>query len=263
MKVKVISLREKNEKRRENIKQQMSRIEVDFSFFDAITPSENDTTSRELGIHFGESRMNDLEKSCMLSHLKIIADFANSDSGSDQIAIFEDDVHISDNLSIFIKNTSWIPVDAGIVKLEKFKKYYYDFLFTNKKYFKSHIIFPLKTINPGAAGYIITKNCAISLMNSIKNRADLVPVDHELFRLYLNSFGVTYQIEPALCIQDTVLNAKDSISYPSVVNSQKYTKNYKVKKTIAEKIKSSLKRISPSYLYKKIPINRKKSTMSK
>lgn len=257
MEVKVISLKENNEQRRNDMTGRFADAGVDFSFFDAINIENIDPVSQYLNIDFHESQLRDVEKACMLSHLMIWDEFSRSDE--EYIAIFEDDIYLSPSASAYLTKKDWIPSDANLIKIEKFNKRYKQKI-VEKKIAGDRVLFNLTAVNWGTAGYIISKQAVKNLLNDIKQRNHFYAIDHELFLTYLNRFGVSYQMEPALCIQDFVFNDFVQSKYPSIVNSYKDLPQTKVKKSFLEKLKKELSRLSPAHLYKKGIANGRKST---
>lgn len=231
----VISLTSSVE-RREHILNEFQSKKIDFQFFDAIQPSTLKEEQERLDFSFRDSLLSDNEKSCFMSHYslwhKAIAE------NLDYIAVFEDDIYLSNNSAIFLNSTEWI--DKDFLKIEKTSKY---ILVKDRKSlsYKSndYVVAKLKSSHMGAGGYILSNNAAKSLIDFIKRQSKIDHIDQIMFDLYKNNgeFNI-YQMNPVLCIQDCIL-------YP---NNQKFQSslqwrdNKKFKLNLICKIKREIKR---------------------
>ena len=148
------------------------------------------------------------EIACFLSHRKC---WQRVLEGTDEYAaIFEDDVIFSEYAIHYLGTTDWIPKNSDIVKLE---------VMTHKlvvdkkptKEFYNRIITRFYSTNIGAAGYIISKTAARSLLEMTEHF--FIPVDHVMFGHLFPYFWklICYQVIPAICIQDKELNNKENI----------------------------------------------------
>ncbi|TPJ90396.1 glycosyltransferase family 25 protein [Mesorhizobium sp. B263B1A] len=148
------------------------------------------------------------EVGCFLSHRRCWEEIA---SGLEPFgSVFEDDVIISSHLPRFVGNdTSWIPVDADIVKLETvLGRVWLDRVVSMLP--GDFRLSLLRSLHFGTGGYIISKAAAERLLKLTERFSD--PVDHVMFN---PACGVTrglktYQILPALCIQSFHLYPKGS-----------------------------------------------------
>lgn len=232
----VISLKTADD-RRKHITEQFSRQNIPFTFFDAIEPSQIEKQAEEIrfSIHQGDLTQNEL--ACLLSHISLWQKAI--DEKIPAIAIFEDDIHLADSAELFLKAANWLTFD--IVKLEKsYKNVILDLeklkVFNNKDF----VLRKLKKPHLGAAGYILSYKGAVELLEYIKKQDFLDHVDQIVFRDYINEgeLGI-YQLNPALCIQDYILNP----------NNQRFKTNLqwrdkpKVKSTGGKKILRELSRI--------------------
>ncbi len=127
---------------------------------------------------------------------KIIAD------GDDPyVCVFEDDVHLSPDAAKFLATSSWIPDGAELIKIETFN-------FEVAYFYKQPIaaldrtLFRLKGFHPGSAGYIISKAAARRLLD--ETRSDYGGMSYLLFgpKPARGADLRTFQLYPALCIQD-------------------------------------------------------------
>ena len=122
----------------------------------------------------------------------------------DYVGVFEDDVHLSGDAHVFLKDHSWIPNGADIVKIETFR----NSVLCSRPLLQpvhGHQLLRLHSLHWGAAGYIVSKSCAARLLELSKTR--LYAADEFLFSPSFSIFQDLdlYQISPALCIQDMQL----------------------------------------------------------
>lgn len=215
MRIFVISL-EREQQRRAHINAQFSHENVQFEFFNAITPHVLDETKAKLGLDSVSTTLHQNEVACLLSH--VILWKKAIDDNLDYITIFEDDIHLGKNAKCFLQDTTWIPEDCEIVKLEKFYKKI-GIALGGKTYslVGDRKLLPLMTIHMGGGGYILSQTAARQLLDMLKCSEQLIPVDHLIFREYLKaSTQRIYQMSPALCIQDMILKKGKTI-FPSAL----------------------------------------------
>ena len=175
------------------------------------------------------------EIACFLSHRKCWNIAANSEN--EFTAIFEDDIFLSSNAIALLENVSWLPADAGCVKLETLHQKVT--VSRRKKIlpygYKMH---KLLSAHYGAGGYIISKKFAAEAFE----KSMLVPCisDEYLFGVEFLSQNRNhiYQVSPAVCIQARLLSDKNNFEtliadYTEWNNSLKTSK---IKKTIPQKI---------------------------
>lgn len=249
----VISLTNNNKARREHIEMHFDKAGVAFDFFDAVTKDQIEKEQLLTGVDLSESKLNDSEKACFLSHAKIWKMML--DREIDYLAIFEDDIHLSESASMFLSDPNWIPVEMGLVKLEKSNKYYN---ITNKKIpaIGGRSLIKLKKTNWGSAGYIISLEYVRYLMKRLADKKTIMTVDDELFTPALNEGMELFMLEPAICIQDFTLNERKKSSFPSTIDPRK-NKSEKNKLTPWTKMKRELSRISPFFLVERHLLSRR------
>lgn len=206
------------EDRRIHIKQEFGKQGIDFEFFDAVTPIYNQSFINIFNLDFTNSDLSDNEILCFLSHLCLWQKCL--DENLDYIAIFEDDVYLSKNAQLFLKNCDWIPKDVHIIKIEKFDEYC---LLKKTGIYKLENAYLkiLKAIHYGTAGYILSNNGAKQLIDFIKH-TEVVPIDHIMFESTLNTHINVYQINPAICIiQSDRLNDKHRTVFGSELEADR------------------------------------------
>ncbi|MDI1224402.1 MULTISPECIES: glycosyltransferase family 25 protein [Acinetobacter] len=202
----VISLKSAKD-RRAHILQQFDDKDIPFSFFDAIEPDSIVTQAEKINLTLCQSDLSQNELACLLSHVSLWQKAI--DEKIPAIAIFEDDIHLGQDAELFLKDSNWLSYD--IVKTEKaYAKVVLDLdktkVFNNKNFFLRR----LRKAHLGAAGYILSYNGAIELVEYLKKQDVFDHVDQMIFRKYISErkLGV-YQLTPALCIQDYILNPNE------------------------------------------------------
>lgn len=202
----VISLKSASD-RRKHIEEQFGDKGIAFDFFDAIEPPQVDLQAEKIGLILRQGDLSRNELACLLSHVSLWQKVI--DEKIPAIAIFEDDVHLSHDAELFLTDSSWLQCD--IVKLEKsYKSVILDLekiqVFKDKEF----VLRKLKKPHLGAAGYILSYQGAVALLDYMKSQNELDHVDQIVFRKYIHEgeLGI-YQLNPALCIQDYILNPEE------------------------------------------------------
>lgn len=254
MKSIVISLKDNNELRRNHITNEFKKSNVKFEFFDAITPDQIANTEHEIGIDLSDSKLSQGARACLLSHLKVwqIA----TQNKSELVAVFEDDIHLSPNASNFLSDIKWIPSGVGIVKLEKYSKYIPRFNCKKIRTSDNRMLYEIKRLNLGAAGYIITKEAIEKILNRLSYKQNILDIDVEIFEPSLNRNINSLMIHPAICIQDFILNDAKNTIFTSSLNPKSHA-TQKKKKPLFTKVKKELLKISPATIIKKYVLSKK------
>lgn len=153
---------------------------------------------------------------CFLSHFEAWRRIADGDD--DYGAIFEDDVHISDKIVPVLSSSNWIPSECEIIKLEPS----YNRILTDNKPVTSVAGRAIVRIKPSYREHCWPVCCGGLIMKRDTARALIAaPVKEQMIvDVYLFSYREspiapslrTYQISPAVCIQDKFLykNPNDS-----------------------------------------------------
>lgn len=139
---------------------------------------------------------------CFLSHRKAWHTIVEREL--DWAFIAEDDVHIA-KAHPFFSDKSWIPSDADIVKAETHRQRVIMSQRLSQK-IDGHSLRKLKSCHLGTGGYFLNASAARFLLSTTESACD--PVDHMLFDPCLGLFQqmTVYQIDPAICVQDFLLN---------------------------------------------------------
>jgi len=200
MKKLVISLKDAQD-RRQHIAEQFENKNIPYEFFDAIDATQIDAIARELNMSIANTLLGKNEIACFLSHASIWQ--LAVDNNYPYVCIFEDDVYLGEDSEFYLNNIlEWKPDDAHILKLEVYNKTINFSGSAKNLQFGDRNLVKLATKHTGCAGYVITLETALTLLNIVRNYGQLIPVDHIVFGDFLHSYAANiYQIVPAICIQ--------------------------------------------------------------
>lgn len=228
----VISLKDADE-RRLHISNEFEKHNLNFKFFDAITVKEVDAYAKKFDIKFDDNMLTQVEKACFLSHIVICENFLKSNL--EYIAVFEDDVILGIHSNHFLADFSWTPSNIDFIKIEKFEKNAFMSLKTiNIGYCR--FLRLLKGKHLGAAGYILSRNAAQIILNSVYGKFINKPIDVIIFEdKILSKEYKIYQMVPSLVIQAGRLSKG---ALPSQLQGERCTRKIVVPK---EKINIQLK----------------------
>ncbi|MRT36429.1 glycosyl transferase [Acinetobacter sp. RIT698] len=243
MKKIVISLSTAQE-RREHIKNQFSTKNVDFDFFDALTPEPAAIFAQELGLNIDNQILTKGEVACFMSHVYLWEKMIKENIP--YMVIFEDDIYLGDNVSEFLLDSNWLDSEWHLIKLEEFTPRVA--LGKKNKVFNGQTgraVFQLNSKNLGTAGYILSQQAAVILINYIKSLDKLIALDHLMFENVVKQKILTVnQLKPALCIQDvTLYSTKDSVKFASHLYKERLTRRKYNKKKGIDKVFLELYRI--------------------
>lgn len=226
----VISLKSASD-RRAHIQEQFGDKQIPFQFFDAIEPSQIDAQAEKINFEIRQGDLSRNELACLLSHVSLWQKAV--DEKMPAIAIFEDDVYLSDDAELFLNDFDWLKFD--IIKLEKVSHTAILALeiidvFSNKKFLLRKLLKP----HLGAGGYILSQEAARDLLSFLKKMIVLDHVDQILFNKYIyeGCFPV-FQLNPVLCVQDCILNP----SKQKFKTTLQWREKKKIKYNFFEKIK--------------------------
>lgn len=194
--------------------------EADFQAFLACRPRHGKTWLRG-------------QMGCFLSHYSIWERIAR---GQDRFcAVFEDDIHASDDLKAILSDDRWIPDEVDIIRLETSTNR----LLMTAQPLLTHAgrpIFGVKSTSWCAGAYLINRRTARQLV-------DLSPRYHEPVDAMLYNFDESIiartlnilQMNPAPCTQDKHLGE----------GNIKFSSNIEAPLSPTERVKSGARRISP------------------
>lgn len=219
MKNYVISLKSATA-RREHISNEFGKKNVNFEFFDAITPNEIEATAKELDLNIRDTELTPGEIACLLSHVFLWKKAI--DERLDYIAIFEDDIYLGDNADKFLNSDQWIPEGIDIIKLEAFSKYVNISYRSFGNSFDGRKLYRLNGAHLGCAGYILSYDICEKLMQLSKLYKKIIAVDHIVFEDYIKiCMNNIYQLNPAICIQSDILNNTNKKIFISSLESDR------------------------------------------
>ncbi|RLZ11318.1 glycosyltransferase family 25 protein [Acinetobacter sp. 2JN-4] len=207
------------QQRREHIIAEFSKQDVKFEFFDAITPKTSADIAKEININIENTNLGAGEVSCLLSHVVLWKKML--DENLDHIAIFEDDIYLGENVRDFLNDNQWIPEYCDIIKLEAFSSTIKSTIKPTEILQKNRKLFPLRSSHVGAAGYILSKKAAVSLLEYFRQTENLIAVDKAMFNYYLVDGNLpVFQMLPALCVQEHRMAGKTDL-FPSTLKHER------------------------------------------
>lgn len=177
------------------------------------------------------------ELACTFSHRKALEAFL---AGTDDYAcILEDDVLLSCDFPEFIRDESWIPTGANLIKIETFRRPVV--LGRTVVGCLSRSLAPLLSEHLGCAGYILNREAARKIVAKTISPARII--DHLVFGsdAIRESVGV-YQLVPALCVQVAFLGG--AVPFPELNSSIQFRKrkplSLRLKNEIARPFRQSM-----------------------
>lgn len=237
----VISLKNASE-RRQHIECEFSKNNIEFNFFDAITPDKAKTIALEMKMKINAELLSQSELACLISHIELWKKIVNEKIP--YTAIFEDDIFLGENAKKIFNQNDWLESDWDIIKVE----YFYEkvVLKGDGKDLKNNDrkIHVLNGPNLGAAGYILSFNGAKMCLEYVLNHT-AQPVDHLIFdKGILDQSLKVYQLNPAICIQETTLSPEvQNIMLSSSLFDERHSRMKTYKKRGWSKIKLEFVRI--------------------
>ena len=239
MKSIVISLKSAID-RRQHITQEFQNHHIDFEFFDALKPDIAASYAKNLPINLKNSSLTGGELACMMSHVSVWQKMI--DEQIPYLAIFEDDVYLGEDAEFLLNSSDWINPEWHIVKIEAF----------TKKVFVSSNMYPIESTNRyitqlkgenlGTAGYILSLQGAQKYLDYLAHH-QLRPLDELMFDDFIACGSEpVYQMMPALCIQEMLLN-KETPALPSALIKERKDRMHSEKKTGLYKVKRETSRL--------------------
>lgn len=243
MKNYVISLKSAIE-RREHIKKEFGKQQVDFEFFDALTPemAKQYITDKALPFELEPDHLTPVELACMMSHVAVWKKAL--DEGVSHFTVFEDDVYLGQDSAFYLNNSDWIKLDWDLIKIETVGN---KVLLNTRKQTsieKQRHLIPLKGKHLGAGAYILSRQGAQKVLHYTLEHT-MLPVDETVFRDLINENVMpVYQMVPALCIQDIILNkSAEALVLPSILEKDRRKRMRSKKKKGLAKIRREASRL--------------------
>ncbi|WP_438012703.1 glycosyltransferase family 25 protein [Psychrobacter raelei] len=243
MKNYVISLKSATD-RREHITNEFGKQQVDFEFFDALTPetAKQYITDNALPFELEPDHLTPVELACMMSHVAVWKKAL--DEGVSHFTVFEDDVYLGQDAAFFLNDSDWIKPDWDIIKIETVDN---KVLLNTKEQTsieKQRQLIPLKGKHLGAGAYTLSRQGAQKVLNYTLQHI-MLPIDETVFRDLINENVIpVYQMVPALCIQDIILNkSAESLVLPSTLEEDRRRRMRSEKKKGLAKIRREANRL--------------------
>lgn len=230
------------QQRRQHIQAEFGKHHIPFQFFDAVTPQNLVENMLRLMPNLREcNELTAGEKSCMMSHVVLWQKCV--DEQLPYIAIFEDDVVLSNSAPYFLNETAWIEErfkldGAWIIRLETFLERVCYVNDENLLPYHNRYFAQFQMSQMGTAGYILSYQAAQILLKQIKSLSikRLDAIDNLLFGEFLSLSDLTMRfINPAICIQQYRLHESSELGSQLEQERAQITK--KKKYTLWEKIK--------------------------
>ncbi|GAF52290.1 glycosyltransferase family 25 protein [Psychrobacter sp. JCM 18900] len=200
--------------RRKHIESEFGKHNVNYEFFDALTPDVAKPYAERLSLDLASASLTLGEIACMMSHVAIWEKIIKENLA--YATIFEDDIYLGDDAEPLLNCDKWIKFDWQIVKIEAFAKKTYLSKDTHAVLGGKRYVTELKGKNLGTAGYILSLQGAKVYLDYIKNN-NLLPLDSLMFDNFIISGSeAVQQLVPALCIQEMLLH-KNNPSLPSAL----------------------------------------------
>lgn len=205
--------------RRLHIQQQFDDQNIPFEFFDAVTPQPARQIAAQMVLPVRCDLLTGGELACFISHVSIWQKIV--DQKIDYAAVFEDDVVLGEQVSAYLDNSNWIPEGYHFIKTEAFWPKAKMSLRGLMLPQGNRRLFRLLGGHVATAGYILSYAAAESLLDYVKNNESTRPIDHIMFEHYIeNGQYPVFQMNPALCIQDDVLN-RHQVRMPSMLEQDR------------------------------------------
>ncbi|PKH63990.1 glycosyl transferase [Psychrobacter sp. 4Dc] len=219
MKNLVISLTS-NTERRQHISTEFQGHNVNFEFFDALTPDIAIPYAQTLGLNLDKSQLAPTELACMMSHVAVWKKAI--DESMPYITIFEDDIYLGIDAELLLNNYEWIQPNWNIIKIESFYKKVYLSSKTYSILSKKRYIAELKSKNLGTAGYILSLEGAKILLEFVLHN-NIHPIDQTIFNFFVHDHKEpVFQMVPALCAQEMIIKeSQEPLSLPSLLEEER------------------------------------------
>ncbi len=245
MKNLVISLNHKTE-RRQHMTTEFQKHNINFDFFDALTPDIATSYAQALGLDLNRSPLTPTELACMMSHIAVWKKAINE--SIPYVTIFEDDIYLGVDAKSLLSDAEWVQPSWNIIKIESFYEKVFLSSKTHNVLSKKRYIAQLKSKNLGAAGYILSLQGAKILLEYVLH-SEIQPIDETIFNHFiLNHQEPIFQMVPALCVQEMIIKESlEPLSLPSSLEEERKIRNSlkeKEKKTIFSKINREAKRLT-------------------
>lgn len=229
--------------RRLHIEDEFSAKNISYHFFDAIQPNHISSMEAKTGISLLESGLTAGEKACFFSHVEVWNIMIEKQLP--YVAVFEDDVFLSQKAYHFLLDFNWVPKDIHIIKLEMFEEYVL-MSFNKVKLKKGQVLRKLQEKHLGTAGYILSLEGAKMYLDYIKNKGVNEPLDRLMFESFLrDGQSSVYQMVTGLSAQADRIGNESLVSQLEFdrKNNRLNQKNHKYKLSLMQKLNRELVRL--------------------
>ncbi len=229
--------------RRLHIENEFSAKNISYHFFDAIQPDQISFMETKTGISLLASGLTAGEKACFFSHIEVWNMMVEKQLP--YVAIFEDDVYLSEKARYFLLDFNWIPKDIHIIKVEMFESYVL-MGFNKVKLREGQVLRKLEEKHLGTAGYILSLEGAKMYLSYMKSKEVNEPLDRLMFERFLNDGqSSVYQMVTGLSAQADRIGNESLVSQLEFdrKNNRLNQKNYKYKLSLIQKINRELVRL--------------------
>lgn len=172
---------------------------------------------------------------CFLSHYNVWKKIA--EGRDNYCAVFEDDIHVSDDLQYVLQSENWIPKDTDIIRLEtSTNRVQLSSPVTN---YKKRKLYEVRSTSWCAGAYIISRKAALRLVSLSEKYHE--PADVMLYHFEESVIARDLRIlqfNPALCTQDKHLANGQKSHFASNIEFDSANK--------VTEIKTKLGKLSPS-----------------
>lgn len=195
--------------RRKHIEREFDQAQLSFTFFDALKPVEAKQALLKISDKCDLSRLSPGEIACLASHVVLWKMLI--DTNQKYYIIFEDDVFVGENVVQFLNEITFNLEGMDLIKLETFHEKV--LLGELKRTIGNRGLYDLKSGHSGTAGYLVTRDGAEKLLSYLLTDNQIMPADHYIFEEVSKKNKLnTFQVKPALCIQEKVLLEDCSLS---------------------------------------------------
>lgn len=224
--------------RREHIRKEFKKANLEFEFFDALRPKEGKELLVSMSPDSDLTLLSPGEIACLASHVALWKKLL--ESKEQYSIIFEDDVFLGEKVTDFLYEMIEDLQGLDLIKLETFQEKV--LLGKVRKSFLNRNLYDLHSNHSGTAGYIITRSGAIKLLQYLFLGDQLLPADHYMFEKTTKDKGIkVVQVSPGICIQEKVLLHECSLSN-SLEQSRISWTRIKRKKNIFERVYKEFQR---------------------
>lgn len=165
----------------------------------------------------GGSDLSSTEIACIKSHIKALETFLASPS--DMCCILEDDVIFGNRFFDLVWSKFEFPKNSYVIKLETYMQ---NVRYANiKNKIGDSRLSCLHSVHYGTAAYLTSRLGAKSIIKELKKYN--LPADHIIFEemIVAQNYGYAYQLNPACCIQEFLVNKIDDSNIKKSIKLKK------------------------------------------